>query len=465
VLRTLRADSTVTCQRVEAAAVGNVDDLTLTYTDAPPEYWQIKASVDATKVLDEAWLFEAPRDGQSLIQRLHASWKTLGGTGPEPPRIVLATTRAIDPNDPVLGKRATLDNRIIEAFRPTTTAAAEHRSRWARHLGIDEQELLAFLACLELKHGQSERDWREKVQDAAHGAGMRGDRDAMATGLQQVRDWVKQPRQDFTPATLATALDLLEMRVVTDRALMVLQALEQNGRAARAHYELDWVDLFDGDDPRSRRVLASPDHASRIMVDLAQARDRLRAAGLRHLEVDGPMRLPLWFIVGTQLSGTAGFSVAATVLDRSSDLAVLWSSTATPAPAQLRVAPTAEELAASTGRPWVVSVSVSVDIAEDVEAYRVVQLPDAVHVRVSPPVIGQTSMVSASYAVGFAFELRSQLRVLARSLCPPEVHLFLAMPGAAALILGSAWDRLPATRVYWDLGGPSGYAPAFEICN
>jgi tRNA nucleotidyltransferase (CCA-adding enzyme) len=38
--------------------------------------------------------------------------------------------------------------------------------------------------------------------------------------------------------------------------------------------------------------------------------------------------------------------------------------------------------------------------------------------------------------------------------------LFLAMPGACALLLGNAWDRMPPTRTYWDLGIPGQYAPA-----
>lgn len=54
VLRTQRADSTVTELAVEADDAGNVDDLTLRYANGSGEYWQIKASVDATSPLTEA---------------------------------------------------------------------------------------------------------------------------------------------------------------------------------------------------------------------------------------------------------------------------------------------------------------------------------------------------------------------------------------------------------------------------
>jgi hypothetical protein len=100
VLRTQRADSTITELAVEADSAGNVDDLTLRHSGGPAEYWQVKASVDATSPLTEAWLFEHPKGKKSLLQRLHASWQKLRPGHDLPPKIVLATTKAIDPSDP-----------------------------------------------------------------------------------------------------------------------------------------------------------------------------------------------------------------------------------------------------------------------------------------------------------------------------------------------------------------------------
>jgi hypothetical protein len=76
---------------------------------------------------------------------------------------------------------------------------AEARKRWAEHLAIDEKDLLEFLDSLEIRHSASEAEWREKVQDAAAGARVRTDPDAATIGIQQVRDWVKAPRQAFSP--------------------------------------------------------------------------------------------------------------------------------------------------------------------------------------------------------------------------------------------------------------------------
>lgn len=93
--------------------------------------------MDATSPLTEAWLFEHPEGKESLLQRLHVR------PGHDlPPKIVLATTKAIDPSDPVLRARATTDARIVETVRDATGPMAQARKRWAEHLAIDEEDLL-----------------------------------------------------------------------------------------------------------------------------------------------------------------------------------------------------------------------------------------------------------------------------------------------------------------------------------
>ena len=460
VLRTQRVDSTTIQLAVEAAGVGNVDDLTVLRSDGPDEYWQVKASVDASTPLNEAWLLHREHDKPSLLQRLHASWRKLRARHPESPHIVLATTKAIDPTDPVLGPRATTDARIIDTMRSGTGRLAEARGRWADHLEVDEPELLEFLDCFQVRHGQSEREWREKVQDAAAGARLRTDDAAVVVGLQQVRDWVKAPRQAFSASDLAATIDELGLRVPATRALLVAQMLERNPRAETATYSIDWFDLLAGEDPRSRRTFAAPAAADRILADLATARSRLRAANLHDVEVDGPMRLPLWFTIGTQLGATAGFTLRARAGGE------LWSSTTNPAidvPLDLLLPDNNGDF--PIGRPWVVSVSVSIDIADDVDEYVAHALPDAGHLRARVPQPGPAALTGAAHARAVAIKLRDGLRVLRRRLRPSELHLFLALPGAGALLLGHVWDRMPATWTYWDLGQPGLYARALRVVN
>ena len=460
VLRTQLADTTITELAVEADSAGNVDDLTLRRSAGPAEYWQVKASVDATSPLTEAWLFDHPEGKKSLLQRLHASWQKLRPEHDLPPKIVLATTKAIDPSDLVLRARATTDARIVEILRGATGCMAEARKRWAEHLAIDEDDLLEFLDSFEIRHSVSEAEWREKVQDAAVGARVRTDPDAVTLGVQQVRDWVKAPRQTFSPAQLKEAITRLGLVAKDQRPLFVVQAMEPNPRPD-AVYSVDWTDLLNEGDPRERRRFRdSEDAHPRVAADLAVARQRLRGAGIHDFEVVGPMRLPLWFAIGANFSSTAGFAVSAQASDG------VWTSKAVPGTRRDLVIRLPEPSPANAvGCPWAVSVSFATDIAEDVDEFLASAVPDAYHLRAGLPEPGRAALDGMQHAQAVIFQLREELRSLRRSLRPPEVHLFLAMPGACALLLGNAWDRMPPTWTYWDLGAPGCYEKAVRVSN
>lgn len=228
-----------------------------------------------------------------------------------------------------------------------------------------------------------------------------------------------------------------------------------------AVYSVDWTDLFNDGDPRERRQFRDPENAcERVAADLAAARQRLRGAGIHDFEVVGPMRLPLWFAVGANFSSTAGFAVSAQARDD------LWSSKAVPGPQRdLVIRPPESSPADPAGRPWAVSVSFATDIAEDVDEFLASGLPGAYHLRAGLPEPGRAALDGLPHAQAVIFQLRERLRTLRRSLRPPEIHLFLAMPGACALLLGNAWDRMPPTWTYWDLGAPGRYERAVRVCN
>ncbi|MBK6873550.1 MAG: SAVED domain-containing protein [Kineosporiaceae bacterium] len=454
VLCTQRVDNRVTALAVEAAGAGNVDDLTLEFADGTREYWQVKASVDTSTPLTEAWLFALSRKGPSLLQRLHTSWQALAQGGRRP-RLVLATTKSIDPEDEVLTHRAVVDGRLADALG--TAALATARTRWAQHLGVNAAELLDFLSDLEIRHGQTEREWRSKVHDAAYGAGVQRTAAAIALGLQRVRDWVKRPRTVLTPASINAALIDLRILDTDPHRRMILQALEHHPDAGSATYSTDWVSLFDGDDPRTRRAFKDPSSAAVVKTDLAVARRRLRAAGISALEVAGTMRLPLWFTVGTELTQTAGF-VLTTRAGRE-----CWSSDTRPDPDPGLCFTLDDPKAIRPGLPLVVSINISLDIHRDVQTYASSTLPEANVLKIALPRPSGHAVEDQAHATGIAVSIRDGLRTLWRDDSPSEIHVFLAAPSAVVLFLGHLWDRMPSTTVYWDLGQPGRYAPAFHI--
>lgn len=457
VLRSQRADAAIVEFAVEAAGAGNVDDVTLLMSEGPDEYWQIKASVDATSPVTAEWLLAQPGGKPSLLQRLHTSWIMLRPRHAVPPKIVLATTKAIENSDIVLGPRATTDCRIVETFRDAKGPVALVRQEWAAHLGIDEDELIEFLECLQIRHGQSEAEWEEKVNDAAVGARVRTGTEAVALGLRQVRDWIKAPRRTFNREQLTSLIDTLRLRVPAARALLVIESLEEDPRSAKAAYAIDWTGLIEGDSPDNRRTFTDPASArTRVLTDLADARRRFRDLEVTDIEVEGTMRLPLWFTVGTAFSSTAGFTVAAQA--RSG----LWTSTAEPGNRQdlaLHL-PEADDL---HSRPWAVSVSLACDIAPDVETYIKRSHPEARHIKTQLPTPGRSAIEGLAHARTLIYELREKLRDLTQIHDPQEILLFLAMPHACALLLGNSWDRMPPTTVFWDLGRPGSYEPALRV--
>lgn len=111
------------------------------------------------------------------------------------------------------------------------------------------------------------------------------------------------------------------------------------------------------------------------------------------------------------------------------------------------------------------SVSFATNIAEDVDEFLAGAFSDAYHIRARLPFPGREALGGLPHAQAVIFQLRDELRALRRKLRPPELHLFLAMPGACALLLGNAWDRMPPTWTYWDLGAPGQYAPAVRVGN
>jgi len=455
VLQALRDDSGIEELAVEAADAGNVDDLTLLYMgDRPDEYWQIKASVDAATPFNESYFFDKKEGTQSLLQRLHSSWLALKERGKsKKPVIVFATTKVPDPKDPVFSKRATLDSRIHLVLQNDAVS----RQRWAAHLGIGEGDLMDFLQNFTIRHGASEAEWREKVRDAAAPVHIQADPKGIGLAIQQVRDWVKSPRQTFSAQALKKVVADLDLVLPEKTGLVIVQMLEANPRAQTATYSLDLINMFDGVDPYSRRQLKDPGDVEKILAELGNARQKLRDNNIYDIEVEGPMRLPLWFLTGNQLGNTAGMSVKARTSQG------MWSSTAQPsADVQLEtVMPGAQEL----GRPLAVSINLATDITPDVNAYLQRNFPGTLHIPVALPRPWSRGITDAAHAQAIAFRVREEMRCIDRELHPSEVHLFLAMPGPMALLIGHVWDRLPPTTVYWDLGktGADAYAPAFRI--
>src|SRR5882724_2143513 len=72
---------------------------------------------------------------------------------------------------------------------------------------------------------------------------------------------------------------------------------------------------------------------------------------------------------------------------------------------------------------------------------------------------------SAAEARGWASAMGKHVRDTVREYRPDKLHLFVATPKDAALLLGHEWDHMPDTQLYEDQGISGGYLPSFFIPN
>jgi hypothetical protein len=73
------------------------------------------------------------------------------------------------------------------------------------------------------------------------------------------------------------------------------------------------------------------------------------------------------------------------------------------------------------------------------------------------------SVAGPGEAIAYAQVLRNAVRAELERAPADRVHLFLAGPGALALLLGHRWNRVAPTAVYEDLGPGRGYIQAFIV--
>ena len=96
-------------------------------------------------------------------------------------------------------------------------------------------------------------------------------------------------------------------------ALFVVEGIDNDPAAPQADVVVQFVDLYDGDEPFVRRSLQSgADWQMNVWAELEAAADELRQAGRTRVVVTGRMRLPMWFGAGCALREVLGFDVATT---------------------------------------------------------------------------------------------------------------------------------------------------------
>ena len=453
-LEALRSPA-VTAVTVEHPDAGNVDDVVVHRDAGQSLYTQVKHAVDASTPVGQQWLMSTRTSNptsSSVVQKFHRSWHDLT-TRHDHPELRLVTDREIDPNDAVMRGLDRVTELLVPDIRHRR--AAEGRALWSQHLDVTEDELVEFLGSLRFETGRSIRSQQQRAATLMSAAGLNSDQRAIDSAVGLIQDWVQLRQRTLTPQQLR---EMALQRVGQPRApgaVVVIEAIDYDPHPDDADERISFVDTYLGNDAFERRQLRDPNQWPRISADIEQATQRLHDAGVRRATVRGAMRLPVWFHAGTAFRDVRGFQVAGLQKE------AIWSSEDLNASVEVQ----AETIVIGDDPDAAVAVGVAADPTAEVSAYiTAANLPVGSITSILPaggpsPAAIPDSPTAAATAVA----ARNAVRELLLTTSAARIHLFLATPGALALLLGHRWNAMRPTIVYEHLGTGNGYTPTFLI--
>lgn len=450
----LHPERGITKLEMEADGAGNVDDLVIHYASNQPIYHQIKFVTDQRAPMTYEWFTAVDEGASSILQKFWRSFETLTKDG-QRPHMVLHTNRVADNalGASIDGQRSTLMPRIAEDGARSTKGKV--RAAWSTHLNITEQRLQEMLEHLELRTGRgSLQELHEHCSPLMEVVGIAGDKDAVNAGMGAMRTLVREGHRELDAPRLRGVIEASVFSRIEPRARLEVQQIDHTASAETATASVDWVEMFEGDDARTRRQLVDPEGWNTVLLpDLRRAAREVTDSGIKQVALGGAMRLSAGMLAGIELAAVKGFTVAINQGEAE------WSSAGERTPVELQL----EEHELGQGDQVAIAVAVSADLRDDVLAYaRGSNLPvGKLLVMIPPDGIGREAIRGPEHARGMADAILDTAR--AHGSGASTMHMFAAMPLGLALLVGHIWNRVPTTQLYEDLNRPGSYAPTFTL--
>lgn len=460
-LRAYMPNSGISFIGIEDPEVKGADDVTVYKENGDSELFQAKSAVDARGTANTEWLTEPSKaGGSSILQKLYEAWVSGTATG-QRVGIVLVTNRPLLADDAILecrdGRDGTVAKRLCEA--PANGANGKARKSLAEHLSTDEQTMLTFLENVSFRIGKLYDELAKEAEPLMFACGLICDSEAVKKGVSIVHNLVTEGTRKISADEIRKILQGMKAAEERPYGTFLVQAIESDSSPENATVALNWVDQFEGDDPRSRRQLKNPDlWNTQCRSEIRSAVKTMRGLGFDRVLVRGFMRLPTWFTIGVDFGKTAGFEVSSLCQGTP------WSAWGdrTTFPLDINVG---EKV--GHGTDIAIGIALATDPTPDVMNYIQGALPDVGRYVCIRPTNGPSNAAikSPAGAREWAYGVRDAVREIVREHGSKKIHLFLAAPAGATLLLGHLWDRLPLTQLYEDLGSGNGYAPSYLIAN
>lgn len=453
------ADPEIDSVTIEDPSAGSFDDVVVRRRSGTARYIQVKSSNYGNVVVDQEWLLTpATAKGSSPIQHFHHTYLALRSEG-RPFTLELWTNRGFDYTNPLLGglldqKHDRIDTARLTGASPSSRIGAE-RHGWATHLGIGTAELAEFLACMLWKQTGSELDWHQRAKPLMKLAGLRSDDEAVQLAVGIVHRWVTDGRGTQTTDDVRREVAQHGLLARQGTLLLAVHGIDRDPPATQPNIELDFVDLYAGDDSFSRKQLrntADWDHVVRPAID--DAAKALAAYPIRHVHIAGALRHPMWFAVGRALPQVKKWVLSMDQVNAE------WRTDAHPEP----IAPRGvAEPQIGQGTDLAFAVGLTGDPTQDVEQFiRAAGLPVGRLVVLGPPgAPGVSAVASDGWAMGWTRAAREIVRAEANALNSPAVHAFFLCPAGVALMLGHQWNLMPPTVLYEFVG--NSYEPTMTF--
>lgn len=308
-------DQDIVSVSVEEADGGYFDDILVRRTQGLDHYIQAKSSNYGKTIVDREWLLaSATERGKSPLQRMYATYLALKEAD-KAFSLELWTNRGFDNNNPFLGelldqKSDGIRTDLVIAAKPKSLIGKESEA-WAVHLEVEVLELTTFLDTVRWKQAGSELDRRQQARKLMELAGLRIDDEAVQIGIGIVREWVTDGTGPRSRADVQQEVVKKGLLARDGTLLLAINGIDRDPTPSLPNSKLDFVDLYEGDDSFSRKLLKDAKNWNgEIWPEISRAASFLAGFGVRRVHIHGAMRLPMWFAVGHALPEVKKWSLS-----------------------------------------------------------------------------------------------------------------------------------------------------------
>lgn len=431
---------------IEDAGAGHFDDVVVRYRDAADKYIQAKSSNYGNVIVSHEWLLtSATTKGRSPLQHFYDTYLEFTAVG-KPFTLELWTNRGFDHVSPLLGKLLDQKSDRIDVARMMQAGSKSdkgaERDAWAEHLGITTEELGSFLDLLLWKQTGSELDWRRQSRPLMELAGLRSDDEAVTIGVSLVREWVSNGGGARNADDVRREVAARNLLALEGQLLLVVNGIDREPTPTPPNVTLDFVDLYNGDDSFSRKLLKDPTNwDAHIRPAFDAAAHILTSYRVRQVHIAGDLRHPMWFAAGRALPQVKKWSLSMNQVN------AIWTTDVSDdevSPRQLAL------VEIGKGHDVAFAVGLTGDPTGEVTAYLREKELNVDRLIVLGPDLrpSATAVPSGEWAMGWTRAAREMVRDEVKSSDARHVHLFMLCPAGVALMLGYQWNVMPATTIY-----------------